>query len=426
MTTELSLISAFIARLPEPEVNLAAWGVAFSISVIIQSTSAMLLAASTALSKDWESYCQLRRFMWVFAFSLTGLHILIAFTPLYYVIVEKLMGIPPQIIEPTRYGLMIMTPWTLGTAYRRFQHGVLIRFDHSRTVVWGSLIRVSADMLILTMGYLLGGVPGIVVGTCAIITGVLSEAIYTGLRVRPVLHNYLKPTPPVTPVLTLRTFLNFYVPLAITVLLMILIQPMASAALSRMPNPLESLAVWPVVFGLLLMWQSVGIAYNEAVIALLDEPQAVRRLRRFTTTLAGVATGLLFIVAATPLAMLWFSRVAGLPPALLTLAQQALWLGLLLPGLRVLQSWYQGALTYSHRTRGITEAFALSLCISVAMLWAGVVWGAIPGVFVGLAAMVIGALTQTLWLWHRARPVLDAVQARDEANPNLPAAVPAN
>jgi len=45
----------------------------------------------------------------------------------------------------------------------------------------------------------------------------------------------------------LRAFLDFYIPLAMTSLLFLLAQPMGSAAISRMPMALESLAVWPVV-----------------------------------------------------------------------------------------------------------------------------------------------------------------------------------
>lgn len=82
MTTELPLISAVIARLVEPEINLAAWGIIFAVSTIVQSPSTMLLAASTALSTDWESYRRLRRYMLITVTILTGLHILIAFTPL--------------------------------------------------------------------------------------------------------------------------------------------------------------------------------------------------------------------------------------------------------------------------------------------------------------------------------------------------------
>jgi hypothetical protein len=413
MTAELPLISAVIARLPAPEINLAAWGVVFSMAIIIQSPSTMLLAASTALSKDWDSYRKLWRFMIVIGAVLTGLHALIAFTPLYYVLMEGLIGLPPQIVEPVRVGLMIMTPWSLATAYRRFQQGVLIRFDHSRAVVWGSLIRVGVDIIILTAGFLIGGIPGVVVGTSGIITAVVCEAIYSGFRVRPVVRDELRLVPRIRPALTLRAFLSFYLPLALTVLLMLLVTPFVNAALSRMPNALESLAVWPVVFGFLLVWQSMGLAYNEAVIALLDRPRAVRSLRRFTGLLTVTITILLLVVAITPLTGIWFGRLAGLTPALVDLARPGMWLGLLLPGLKVLQSWYQGAITYGRQTRGITEAFAVSLLISGIILWWGVNWGGVTGLYVGLGAVLAGYLIQTAWLWQRARPILQALQLRD-------------
>ncbi|MBI3492052.1 MAG: gamma-glutamylcyclotransferase, partial [Acidobacteria bacterium] len=62
-----------------------------------------------------------------------------------------------------------------------------------------------------------------------------------------------------TPV-TLKNFLHFYVPLAMTSLLVLLVQPIGSAALSRMPNALPSLAVWPVLAGLVFLVRSMGLA----------------------------------------------------------------------------------------------------------------------------------------------------------------------
>ena len=114
MTAEQPLISAVVARLAQPEINLAAWGVVFSLSVIIQSPSAMLLAASTALSRDETSYRKLYRFMLGIGLLLTVIHTLIAFTPLFYLVVGDLMGIPAELLEPTRLGLMVMTPWSWG------------------------------------------------------------------------------------------------------------------------------------------------------------------------------------------------------------------------------------------------------------------------------------------------------------------------
>lgn len=426
MTAELPLISAVIARLAEPEINLAAWGVVFSMATIIQAPSTMLLAASTALSKDWASYRKLRRMMLSIGAGLTTLHLLIAFTPLYYVVMETVMGAPAEIIEPARLGLMIMTPWSWATAYRRFEQGVLIRFNRSQAVIWGSVMRVSVDGLGLTIGFMLGGIAGVVVGTSAIIAGVLADALYAGLRVRPVLKNDLRRAIPVEPALTWRAFANFYVPLAVMMLLTLIVQPMVSAALSRMPNALESLAVWPVVFGLLIVWQSTGISYNEAVIALLDAPRAVASLRRFTAIIVIVVTLGLLLMLVTPLARLWFTYVAALSPALIPLAQGGLWLGLLLPGLRILQSWYQGAITYNRDTRGITEAVILFLIASGAILWGGVIWGQTTGIYIGMIGFVAGVLVQTLWLWYRGRLVLQAIQTRDAKPASLQAALSPN
>jgi hypothetical protein len=64
MSLELPALSAVVARLPNPAVNLAAYGgVVFPLALIIESPIIMFLAASTALSKDWASFARLRRYM---------------------------------------------------------------------------------------------------------------------------------------------------------------------------------------------------------------------------------------------------------------------------------------------------------------------------------------------------------------------------
>jgi hypothetical protein len=269
---------------------------------------------------------------------------------------------------------------------------------------------------VLAIGYAVGTIPGIVVATCAVIAGVISEAIYVGLTVQPVLRDQLKPAEPVEPALTFRAFLEFYIPLAMTSLLVLLVQPIGAAALSRMPRALESLAVWPVVSGLIFMLRSLGIAYNEVVVALLDEPRSTHNLRRFATLLAALTTLLLLVIVVTPLATIWLGRVSGLSVALVALAHTSLWIALPIPGLNVLQSWFQGALVHSRSTRGVTEAMAVFLFTTSAILWVGVTQGKTTGLYVGLAAFAVGSLLQTAWLWYRGRPVMRRLDARDASN----------
>lgn len=420
MGAEIPALSAVIARLADATIHLAAYGgVVFPISLIVESPIIMLLAASTALSKDWDSYQKLRRFMMVSGAALTALHLLIALTPLYYWVVGDIIGAPEEILEPARIGLIIMTPWTWSIAYRRFNQGVLIRFGHSRVVGVGTVVRLSADVAVLALGYTLQTVPGIVVATSAVAAGVVLEAAYIGWAVRPVLKRELKYAPAVDEPLTLHYFLGFYIPLAMTSLLTLLANPIGSAALSRMPQALDSLAVWPVVTGLVFMLRSMGVALNEVVVALLEEHGSVPVLRRFTGLLAAFTTSILLLLAATPLARLWFQDVSALEPTLAEMARMGVWVALPLPALTALQSWYQGAILHGRRTRGITESVVIYLVTSAVVLSLGVVWGQMTGLYVGLAAMGLSVLTQTAWLAYRSRPALQAVVERDRLAPGL-------
>jgi hypothetical protein len=414
MGVELPALSAVVARLPNPEINLAAYGgVVFPIALIVESPIIMLLAASTALSKDWSSYRKLHRVMITAGIGLTTLHLLVAFTPIYYVVVNHILAVPAEIVEPAHLGLKIMTPWTWSIAYRRFNQGVLIRFEHTKAISLGTMIRLTTDVVVLLGGYFIGKYPGILVATSAVAAGVITEALFIGVVVRPVVRNQVRLAPPVKQTLTLKGFLDFYIPLAMTSLLFLLVQPLGSAALSRMPQALASLAIWPVVTGLIFMLRSLGMAYNEVVVALLDEPLSLVNLRRFTNLLTGITTILLLIVAITPLSGLWFSVIQGLKPDLSEIAQVGLWIAVPIPGLNVLQSWYQGTLVNGRRTRGVTEAVVVFLLTSLAVLGVGVGFGTVTGLYIAMTAFSLSMLTQSAWLWFRSRPVFHAVQQRD-------------
>jgi hypothetical protein len=414
MGAEVPALSAVVARLPNPEISLAAYGgVVFPLALIIEAPIIMLLAASTALCKDWASYQKIRQFMMWAGGLLTAVHILVAFTPLYYVVAEGIIGAPQVILEPARVGLMIMTPWTWSIAYRRFNQGVLIRFGRSKTVGVGTVVRLVADLVVLGLGYAIGTIPGIIVATCAVSAGVISEAIYVGIAVRPVLNGPLKHAPVVSPALTWGAFQKFYTPLAMTSLLVLLANPIGSAAISRMPQPLNSLAVWPVVTGLIFMLRSLGIAYNEVVVALLDEPRSSPTLHRFAWILSGATTLAVLLVAATPFSRIWFGGISGLTPQLAGMASLALWLALPLPALSAMQSWYQGMILFGRQTRGITESVVIYLVTSALVLGAGVSMGGATGLYVGVAGLTLSVLTQTTWLWLRSRPVMAVLHRRD-------------
>ncbi|HZW04552.1 MAG TPA: hypothetical protein VFF68_11540 [Anaerolineaceae bacterium] len=413
MGIEGPAVSAAMARLADPEIQLAAYGgVVFPLALIIEAPIIMLLSASTALAKDETAYRKVFRFMMITGFVLTVLHLVVAATPVYYAVVRGLLGVPEEIIEPARTGLILMTPWTWAVAYRRFQQGVLIRFGRSRAVGVGTLVRLAVAGLALIIGSRIGW-SGIVVGTVAQSVSVIAEALFAGWRVQPVLRQEVFTRQSDDP-FRWRSFFAFYVPLALMQVLTFLWNPIGSAAISRMANPLDSLAAWPVVTGLIFMLRSPGFAYNEVVVALLDEEGSSRSLQRFSIALAGGTSLLFFLVAATPLSEFWFRTVSALNPDLVAISTNGIWLALPIPFLTTAISWYQGTIVYGKRTGGIPEAVVVFLITALVVLGYGIWRGDITGLYVGIAALSLASFTQSMWLWFRSRPVIRQVQARDE------------
>lgn len=402
MGIEQPLLGAAVARLPDPEVQLAAFGgVVFPVALVVEAPVIMMLAASTELSRDAAAYKALSRVAHGLGFVLTLLHMLVALTPAFDWLAASVLDVPPQVREPARQGLILLLPWTWAIASRRFHQGALIRHGKSRTVGWGTALRLVVTSSVLAGGLFVGTGPGAVVAALALSSGVMAEAIYAAIVVRPIVRT-LPEHSDRTPLRGLA-FWRFYVPLAMTPLITLVILPVGTAAVSRMPMALASLALWPMVNGLVFVLQALGLAYNEVVVALLDEPGSRRPLRRFSWILVVGTTGVLALMSFSPLADAWFLVVAGLSPTLATMAGGVLWMALPIPAMRVLQSWLQGLLVNARQTRGITEAVGAFAFAALTVLLFGVWRSTWSGLHVAVVAYSSGRVVQTLWLAWRAR-----------------------
>lgn len=410
MGLEMPCVTAVVARLANPEINLAAYGgVVFPLSMLIEAPIIMLLSAATALARDGQAYRLIRRFMMIAGASLTALHALLAFTPLFELVVVKIVKPPLEVIEPARLGLRLMLPWTWSIAYRRFNHGVLIRDGRSRFVGLGTLVRLSSLATVLGVGLWHREIPGIAVASAAVAFGVLAEAIFAGIVARPSLRR-LRAMPGGAEPLTFARFVRFYTPLALTSLIHLVITPIMAASLTRMPRALESLAIWPVVNGIGFTLRSVGIAFNEVVVSSLDRPGAPRALKRFSQRLSLGTLAVHLLLVATPLAGLYFGGVAGLKPELAQLATHGFWLALPYTCFAVVQSWYTGLLTAHHETRAIPESVAFSVVTTAAVLAAGIATQATLGLYVGLIGLAVGNVATLTWLHYRTREIRVALK----------------
>lgn len=401
MTGEIPFISAAIARLPNAETMIAAFGITTSISITIESPVIMLLATATALAAHRQAYLTIRRFTWHLLILVTVVQALLAFTPLYDIVIRGWMGIPGPVADAAQPGLQIMLLWSAFIGWRRFKQGVMIRFGHTRLIGVGTIIRLVASGGTALILAFVGHLPGVVLGAAALIVGVLSEMTYTHLVSAPVINTHFAQPDPAQPPLTYRALVQYHTPLAAVSLLTLLGQPLIGAALARAAHPEQSLAAWPVVFGLVSIFRSAAYALPEVVIALQKLPSALAPLRRFCVATGLVTSGLLLIVALTPLGPLYFSQVIHISPELTLLALPGLLLGLAIPFINAVQSYWRGLLMGTHATSHVYIAMMINLVTLALVLGFGVL-GHWPGVQLAMIALTLSLVTEGAYLGWRA------------------------
>jgi hypothetical protein len=407
MTMEGPFVSTIINRLPDEVVMLAAMGIVNSLSVTIESPIITMLATSTALSRNRSAYLLLRKFTFHWMILLTGITFLLGYTPLFDLVISRLMGVPDVVAVWVRPGLRIMLFWSAAIAWRRFLQGVMIRYDQTRRVAWGTVVRLTSSGGTAVILFQLTPWAGVIIGSCALMAGVLSEALYATIAVRPILKNQLAadngqadPSP-----LTYRSLFWFHLPLAGTSLLTLLVQPLVAFSLARSPDPTLALAAWPITFQVMLVARAAAFALPEVVIALTNGQPTFKPLRRFSLTLTLGSTAFMVALLATPLAGFYLLVVQDLKPEVATIVSAGLLVFLSLPGLTALISWMRGLLINSRATGIVNGGMAINLTVTALVLAAGVLleW---PGINAAALALSLAAGAEFLFLWWRIGDVL--------------------
>lgn len=398
MAVEQPVLIAFIARLSDAKFNLAAFGIAGAFAMIVEAPIIMLMSASTAIVTGRHSYKKLKKFTDILNAFITGIQLLILIPPVFRFIVIRLMGVPEEVSELAHKALLIFLPWAASIGYRRFYQGLLIRNNLTRRVTYGTLVRLT---VILVTGLLLytAGAKGAYTGAAAMSLAVLIESLATRLMADSTIRSVMQKDDRENIHMGLRTILKFYYPLALTSILSLGVHPFVTFFLGRSRMAVESLAVLPVVTSLVFIFRSMGLSYQEVVIALIGERrQNYGLLRNFAVRLGIIVTVLISVLAFTPLADLWFINVSGLTKELADLSYLPLKIMVLLPALTVLLNFQRSLLVVSGNTGPISVATATELAGIILVLLVCVVFLGMTGVVAASLAFMAGRALSNLYL----------------------------
>jgi progressive ankylosis protein len=405
MSVEGPYVAAITARLPDAALNLAAYGVAFSLAWLVESPIMMLLTAANTMVHDRPSFLAMRRFACTLNTALTAVMIIGVLPPVFGFLTGTLMGLPPQVVPLVHVATIVLIPWPAAIGYRRFHQGILIRHHLAHRVAYGTVVRL-ASMSVSAAGLaLLTSLRGATIACSALAVGVVMEAAASRWMARHVVATLLAGPDDAGTVRPRQADLfRFYYPLALTSIISLVTGPLLAFFMGRSRAPIESLAVLPVVQALVFLFRSGGVAYQEAGVALAGRHlEHEHEVHAVGLRLGWVASTALGVLLCSPLAQAWLVGISGLTPALAEFALLPAQLLVLFPVLEYWLSVQRTRFILGGQTRVITFATAVEVAGVAAVLMVGISGVGMVGAVAGSVAQLAGRLATNLFLLGAAR-----------------------
>jgi hypothetical protein len=396
------IIIAGLTRLPDQEVHLAAYGVAEAMAILIESPIIMLLHAATALSRDPEAFRALKRFMIWMNVGLTALYVLLAWSPLYDTLFRGWLGQPAAVAEAARPAFQVMLLWPAAIGWRRFYQGMLIAHKRSGKVGLASVFRLASLALTVVIG-VLAHLPGAFVAGLALVVSVLVEAAAVTAFAAPDLRRHTWGEPVEGLPHGVGAMALWYMPLAITSILIWVSKPAINGGLARANEAALSLAAWPAVWTTSMLVANAIRMVQQLVITQASSPENYAVLRRFTWWAGGIASLLMALVGFSPAGDTFLTQVTGLSGHLAGVAVPALRLLALFPLGIAAQNHFQGLLIRTGRTKTVNLCALVGSGVLFVTLIGGVAAGWL-GTIAGASATLVGQFAEVICLYFLSRP----------------------
>jgi len=389
MSVEGPYLTALIARLSEPEYNLAAYGVAFSIALIVESPVIMLLSASIALVENKRTFLKLRSFIYWLNLVLVLFMVVLILPPVYEKLAIDILNLPARVAHLTHMAIVLLIPWAPSIGYRRFYQGIMIKNNLTRLVAFGTIIRLLAMSLTAFILYRFTNTHGVIIGASALSAGVITEAVATKIMSLKIVKNICDSSEEGKDI-TYKSILDFYFPLVLTSFISLGVQPVVTFFMGQSTNALESLAVLPVLNSLVFIFRAFGLSYQEVGVALIKSKHDYRILRSFAYFMAVGVVSVLGIISFTSIGDLWLLNVAGLSNALADFSRFPLMLYTIFPATTVLINFQRSVLVRVRNTKPITYASGIEVAGILLVLLITVKFLSIIGVVAAITAYIIG------------------------------------
>ncbi len=404
MALEMPIINSIVARMDNPKENLAVFGVIFSLALIIEGPIIQMLSASTAIATYYNNYRRLLSFMHTAALSLTMIHFICAIPFFFDRIALNILGISPELVPQARRAFWLMLPWTASIGYRRMWQGVLIQHGRTVSVTISMILRIAVTCSVLFGGFYLDILSGAELAAVSLTTGVIGGALFAGIFASVTIKK-MKEKETEREAVSWKKLIVFYIPLALTSFITMANRPVLTGGITRAMDPLESLAVWPVVISFMFLFQGFPLSFQEAAISLLGKKENTARLKKFIIFLSLFTFMFYMLIVLSPLKNFLLKTITGLTDELIQLSVIPFLILSILPLVTSSIAWMRAV----NIKNGTTINLAVAVFVNFSTLFTFVIilnsFFDLNGAVLAAISYALSIVAEALYLHYRSRRI---------------------
>lgn len=391
-----SLVHAFLARLGDATITLAAFSIAFSFITTFSGIVAVEVQAAMAYITDKRSFWRVARFF--FALSLAPFLLIesIALTPLGDWLFGVLMGASPETTRLAKVASAVMGLWIFPNQIRNLATALCMMNRRTLPISNATIIRLASQVLMLMV--LPFWMEGAVAGAASLVGCMAVEAAYMYWASR-AFYAQLPASGGEQP--SRRELWVFSWPLMITQITENGVSFVINFFLGRLANPDLALAAFGVVNALKSLVASPLRNMAQTAQALVHSRHDMHVILKFAHRVTLAYAVLVACLFYTPVRDVILSGVMGLPDELSVYATPGVQMMLLVVVVWGYASLFRGLLAAMRRTGAIAGSAMIRLLVVTAVGSVTLVAPNLNGAAVGVAAVGAAFLAEALILGWR-------------------------
>ena len=365
-------INASLARLPFPEITLAVYAVAKSITNIIKSPIHMSRQAVTSLVDDHRSF----KFVSRFIFSLAVLYFLIiaalGYTPVGAFVFKNIIGLKnPQEIKFAYQALSIMAFIPLVESTRNIMQGLAISLKKTNLITPGVIVRIISISLILLWVTINQAVAGVTAASSVWLIGITIEMIFITFALCYTFGSFggvLESLPNnVSKRVNLKSIIKFFIPIAIMAFLARFVQPVVQSGIVRSSIGTHDLAAYGVSWTLIMIFVGPLDQLHQCSLVYARElnHKNWQRVLRFSLAVGTIVSFILAILAFTQLGDFILIKLISVSPAIAAVVKKVIFAFILFPIIRAFRETFWGIMMQRQTTNIIAVAKIVGLVFVV-------------------------------------------------------------